>query len=247
MTPPSHPSDLALELFLLQPEESPEKGHLSACPTCTTRLAQMREEGEDFKRFVFPQTVEAVEDAMEKRPFAWRALFKVLVPVGAAAALAVTLLLPSGPPDDYVGVKGSGMILSVFVNGADGASALPDGAKVPAGAALRFKIKPEKNDCHLWIASVDAKGEISRIYPPAGTKPQCLGAGAVPGGAVLDGQPGPERIFALCAPSENTDWPEVKAALQGAAGGAEHVRTAKSLKGPLSKRFNATLLLEKQP
>jgi hypothetical protein len=245
---PRCPSDLALELFLFQPEGSPESGHVAECPSCASRLARMREEGEDFRRFVFPRTVEAVEDAMEKRRFRFHWAF-VLAPLGAAAAIALAVMVPSGPPKDYeYGVKGSGMALAVYVNGAQGASAVADGAKVPAGAALRFKVQPSKHDCYLWIASVDATGQVSRLYPPLGKQPECHDGGAVPGGAVLDGQPGPERIFALCAATRHVAWSDVQSAVQAAAaGGSDRVRAARSLGGSLSGAIQASLLLEKQP
>lgn len=245
---PRCPSDLALELFLLQPERSPESGHVADCPSCASRLARMREEGDEFRRFVFPRTVEAVEDAMEKRRLRFHWSF-VVAPLGALAAIALAVLVPSGPPKDYeYGVKGSGMALAVYVNGGQGTSAAGDGAKVPAGAALRFKVQPAKHDCYLWILSIDAKGEVSRLYPPVGKDPECHDAGPVPGGAVLDGQPGPERIFAVCAPTKKVVWPEVKAAVEAVAkGGPERVRAARSLGGSHSGWMQASLLLEKQP
>jgi hypothetical protein len=242
---PRCPSDLALELFMLQPERSPESGHVADCTSCASRLARMREEGDEFRQFVFPRTVEAVEDAMEKRRFRFHWAF-VLAPLGAAAAIALAVLVPSGPPKDYeYGVKGTGMALAVYVNGSQGAAAVPDGAVVPATAALRFKVQPA-SDCWLWIISVDANGVVSQLYPPKGAMPDRRAAGTVPGGAVLDGQPGPERIFALCAPSQTTTWAEVKAAASVALGGPERVRSARSLGGSLSGAKQASLLLEKK-
>lgn len=253
---PRCPSDLALELFLLQPERSPEAKHVSACPDCATRLARMKEEGDEFRQFVFPATVEAVEESMDRRSllsrliperFHWRYL---LAPVGALAAVAMFFLVqPGGPPQDYeYGVKGSGMALAVFVNGTQGASAVPDGARISASAALRFKVQPAKDGCWLWILSVDGKGQVSQLYPPQGAAPDLRTAGTVPGGALLDGQPGPERIYAVCAPSQQTSFSDLKAAAEAAAGGGvERVRAARNLGGPLSGAVQATLLLEKQP
>lgn len=253
---PRCPSDLALELYLLQPERSPEAKHVSACPDCATRLARMKDEGDEFRQFVFPATVERVEAAMDRpgilarlvpERFHWRYL---LAPVGALAAVAMFFLAqPGGPPKDYeYGVKGSGMALAVFVNGNQGASAVPDGAKVSASAALRFKVQPAKDGCWLWIVSVDGKGQVSQLYPPQGASPELRSAGTVPGGALLDGQGGPERIYAVCAPSQQMAFSDVRAAAEAAAGGgAERVRAAHNLGGPLSNALQATLLLEKQP
>lgn len=244
------PSDLALEAFLLDPERSPLAPHVAACPDCTPRVACMREEGEDFRRFVFPATVEAVEDAMAKpRGFQlrWRAM---LAPAGALAAVVVAVLLLGrrGPPQDYeYGVKGTGMALAVYVNAGEGARSVTDGAPVPATAALRFKVQPA-DECWLWIMSVDETGEVSRLYPPKGTPPDRRRTGAVPGGALLDGRPGPERIYAVCAPSQEMAWAEVRAAAAAVAtGGPERVREARGLGGTLSSAYQASMLLEKRP
>ncbi len=243
----SHPSDLALEAFLLEPERSPLATHVDTCPSCTARVARMREEGEEFRRFVFPQTVEAVEQAMEKRPFRWRLVLAPAAALAVAAAIVLVVRTP-GPPADYdYGVKGTGMALAVFVNGGGGTRAVPDGAAVPASAALRFKVQPAA-DCWLWIMSVDESGEISRLYPPKGIPPDRRAPGPVPGGAQLDGLPGPERIYAVCAPSQEMAWAEVKAAAAAVAtGGPERVRSARGLGGSLTGAYQASLLLEKRP
>jgi len=240
------PSDLALEGYLLEPERSPLVGHLAGCDSCRGRLARMNEEGEEFRRFVFPATVEKVERAAEhaRRP---RWPF-VLAPTLAAAAVAIALVFRApGPDPDYLGVKGRDMTLSVFVNAADGARAVPDGAPVPAGAELRFRVRPA-GDCWLWILSVDEAGAVSRLYPPKGVPPDRRAPGPVPGGAVLDGLSGPERFYAVCAPDEKMGWGDVKEAAELAArGGAERVRAARELGGKLSAAGQASLLLEKRP
>lgn len=249
MTAPC-PSDLALEGYLLEGDRSPLAAHLERCPPCTARVARMEAEGQDFRRFVFPATVDAVQDAATRKRFAFRWPL-VLAPLGAAAAVVLALVVGTGPApgprDDYLGVKGGGMALAVYVNASEGAKAVADGAAVPASAALRFAVQPAEA-CWLWIVSVDAKGAISRLYPPEGAAPELRTAGAIPGGAVLDGEPGPERIYAVCAPDQRTAWKDVQAAVQvSAAGGAERVRAARSLGGPLAQARQATVLLEKRP
>jgi hypothetical protein len=221
------PSDLALESHLLG-------------------IARMQEDGEDFRRFVFPATVEAVEDAAARRRPRLTFLF---APAGALAAVAAALLVfvktqgPEGPPPDYVGTKGTGIGLAAYVNEPDGARPLEDGAAVPASAALRFKVSPH-GECFLWILSLDAKGQISRIYPPKGAPVETRASGPVPGGAVLDGEPGPERLFAVCAPA-SMSWSDVRAAAPAAAG-PEAVRSARALGGPLARAEQSTLLVEKR-
>jgi hypothetical protein len=238
------PSDLALESFLLEPARTNYGAHVGACPRCQARVAAMREQGEEFRRFVFPATVAAVEDAAARRRPRLAFLF---APVGAFAALAAALLLfvrpPSGPPSDYLGVKGGDVRFTAFVSAEAGARALEDGAVVPASAALRFQVSAS-DDCYLWILSVDATGQVSRLYPPKGTPPTRHAAGAVPGGAVLDGQPGPERLYAVCAPPAMA-WSEVRRAAEPSAPGAEVVRAARPLGAPLAGALQSTLLLEK--
>ncbi len=239
------PSDLALEAHLLEPERSPLAPHVAGCERCRARVARMNEEGEEFRRFVFPATVDAVQDAaVRRRPrLAW-----LLGPIGALAAAAAVLVLvrgPAGPPADYLGVKGNGVGFTVFVNEAGGARPLEDGAVVPASAALRFKVSLA-GECFLWILSVDAKGQVSRIYPPKGTPPEKRSAGPVPGGAVLDGEAGPERLFAVCAP-QSLAWAEVRRAAEPAGAGVDSVRRARALTAPLAGALQSTLLVEKRP
>jgi hypothetical protein len=106
-------------------------------------------------------------------------------------------------------------------------------------------VKPDDDHCFLWIASVDAKGQISRLYPPVGAPVENRRAGPVPGGAVLDGQPGPERLFAVCADTAGTTWDDVKRAASPAAAGVDQLRRVRVLGAPLADECQSSLLLEK--
>ncbi|BDG03390.1 DUF4384 domain-containing protein [Anaeromyxobacter oryzae] len=248
------PSDLALEAHLLDPARSPLTAHLGACEECRARIARMEAEGEDFRRFVFPATVAAVEDAAAP---ARRPLLSWVLPVSgllATAALALLVLrthapapdLATEPPPGYVGLRGASMAIAVFVHGAEGTVAVADGAVVPADAQLRFKVRPAP-DCRLWIVSVDATGQVSRLFPAAGDAVPVSEAGALPGGAVLDGASGPERIFAVCAPEALPYDAVARSAHAAAGGGADRVRNAKALADLPPAASQATLLLEKRP
>lgn len=248
------PSDLVLEGYLLEPDRSPVTPHVDGCAHCRQRVARMQQEGEEFNQFVFPATVDAIEAAVAPRRARW---LKLLAPVAALATVgAATLLVtrggPTAPPPDYVGVKGRTMLhegragLEVFVGGADGASPVEDGSTVPAGAALRFRIKPDDDKCFLWIASVDAKGQISRLYPPQGAAVKDIPAGPVPGGAVLDGKPGLERLYVVCADTEKTTWDDVRKAASPAAGGEQALRRQKMLGEPLDDECQSSILLDKR-
>jgi hypothetical protein len=227
------PSDPVLESFLLEPGRADTGAHVDSCARCQARLAAMREQGEEFRRFVFPATVEAVEDAARRRRPRLAFLF---APVGAFAALAAALLVfvrvqgGGGPPPDYVGAKGSDVHFVAFVSADGGVRALEDGAVVPPSAALRFQVSA-KQGCYLWIMSVDAKGQVSRLYPPKGTPPT---------------PPGPERLYAVCAPPAMA-WSEVRRAAEAPSTGPESVRAARALGEPLAGALQSTLLLEKRP
>jgi hypothetical protein len=238
------PSELALERHLLDPQGSPDRLHVAACARCTARLEEMRRQGEEFQRYVFPATVEAVEAAADRKG-AWRLTrWLALGPVALAGAAALLLMLrPAVPPEDYVGSKGA-LGLSVFVREGSAVRAVRDGEPVDAAAALRFRVHAPA-DCRLWILSLDAKGEVSRLYPAEGTGGAAVsGAAEIPGGAVLDGQAGPERIFAVCTPGPSR-WRDLAAQLRGPPGEAA-VRRGPSATGLPAGTQLASLLLEKR-
>jgi len=223
-----HPTDLALEAHLLQPDGSPLAAHLAGCARCTARLTEMQAQGEAFHRFVYPATVAAVEAAASPVPW-WRRRWLALVPALAAAAAVVMLIRPSAPPDDYLGTKGGGGVgLSVFVQDGGGARPIRDGEAVRADASVRFRVRAQKA-CRLWILSLDDRGQVSRLYPAEGTGgAEVSGQADIPGGAVLDGQAGPERIWAVCTPAPAT-WKSLAKVIQAAtAPGPSGVRAPPS-------------------
>lgn len=236
------PSDLALERHLQDPARSALAPHLEACCACGGRLARMQAEGEEFRRFVYPATVGAVEDAAERtaRRRPWR-LSLWLAPLAAAAA-AVAFLW--GPGSDYVGAKG--FPFTTWLAAPAGARAVADGAEVPAAGELRFRVQPPV-PCRLWIVSVDSVGQVSRLYPAEGEGgAEVRQGGTLPGGAILDGRPGPERLFAVCA-RKPLPFERVEQAVRAAAGsGAAAVRSGKALAGLPRGAAQATLLLEKR-
>ena len=240
------PSDLELERHLLGDAPQALALHLADCDRCAARLAEMRREGEEFRREVFPATVDAVvAGAAHRRPHVRPWLVAAGAPLAAAAAAVLFLL--GRPPRDYVGAKGGGELsFAVFVQAPGGAHAAADGAAVPAGAAVRFQVRPAQ-PCRLWVVSVDAEGLVSRLFPASGDAPARIAeAGTLPGGAVLDGSAGPERIFAVCsdAPVALTDVE--RAAREAAGGGEARVRSGARLEGLPAGAAQATLLLEKR-
>lgn len=242
------PSDLALENLLLDPTSGALRPHLEACARCQARLAEMRRQGEDFHRFVFPATVAAIEEAAARRP-GW-SLAAWLAPLPALAVAAAVLLMvgPGEPPELYVGAKGgNSMGLAVFLHGSNGIHPARDGEVVPAASSVRFKVRPAR-PCRLWVLSVDAAGQVSRIFPTEGEGGvEVVRTTELPGGAVLDGQAGPERFLALCAPGP-IPYARVEGAVRAAvSAGPEAVRSLRAIPGLPAGTVQDSVLLEKKP
>jgi hypothetical protein len=241
------PTDLALERHLLDPAASPLAGHVAACEACRERVARMEEEGRRFRQLVYPATVDRIEAAARRRPARWWMAVLVPVPVFAAIVAVVLAVRPTGPPDGYLGLKGEGGVgLTAFVRDAGAAQAVPDGGAVAASGALRLRVRVSA-PCRLFVLSVDGRGTVSRLD---GAGPDGLAAAAgqhdLAGGVELDGAPGPERLFAVCA-AAGLAWPQVDGAARAAATGDAAVRGATALPGLPAGTAQATLLLEKTP
>jgi hypothetical protein len=239
------PTELELEAYLLDPSRSSLPSHLAGCASCSEQVAEMRRVGDEFLREVFPRTVDAVVARSRRRWLPrW---FLAAAPLSAAAAVAAALLVVAGPPPGYVGPKGGDLGLAVFVNGVGGARPAHDGEPLPARAEIRFRVTPARA-CRLWVLSVDGAGQVSRLYPASGDAAADVEAStALPGGAVLDGRAGPERIFAVCSLA-SLPYSEVeRAARTAGAGGEGAVRSARALPGLPRDAAQATVLLEKRP
>ncbi len=235
------PSELALEEHLAR-QGAPVDAHLAGCASCQARLLQMRQEGDHFRQFVYPRTLDAVLERSERKR-GWRWIWLVAAPALAAAAAVALVVRPGAPAEDYLGTKGGALGFAVFAGGAKGVRAVDDGAQVPAAAALRFRVHPSAA-CHLWIASLDAAGQISRIYPAEGEGGALVsGTAALPGGAVLDGRQGPERFYAVCT-RRPLPFSALEKSVRGAAPG---VRTAKTLQGLPEDATQSSVLVEKTP
>src|SRR2546422_10625464 len=104
----NHPSELKLERHLLDPGRSSIAGHVAGCDRCRERLLEMEKQGEDFRRFVYPATLENVS---RRRWTPWRTLW-FLAP--AAGLAAVLLIARTGPTSDYIGTKGGALTLTAY-------------------------------------------------------------------------------------------------------------------------------------
>ena len=221
-----HPSDLALEQHLQ--DRALHREHIDGCARCQARLSAMEAEGQHFNQFVFPATLEKLEQAPRRR----FSPLLLLAPLAAVAAVLVVVV--QRPGADYVGTKGAALKLTIYAAGPSGARALSDKDIVPATAALRFRVQASA-PCTLAILSVDDKGEVSRIAGPLGVS----GDSTLPGGAVLDGRAGQERFFAVCSPAPVPDL-EQRVRAAGVGGSAP-------LSGLPAGSTQASLLLDKRP
>lgn len=248
----AHPSELALERHLLEPAPK-VRAHLDACGRCAARLEEMKRQGDEFLQYVFPATVEKVEQAAEKgaRRFSW---FQLFAPASAAvAALALLLMVRPVSEDacpitaDGTCIKGKGGLgLSVFLNGAAGARVAREGEAVAANAAMRFRVRPSE-PCHLWIVSVDSGGQVSRLFPTAGDGGAMVATQLdVPGGALLDGKSGPERVIAICTPAPMYYAAVERIVQTSMARGEPAVRGNRDIGGLPEETGQASVLLEKR-
>ena len=240
-----HPSELALEAYLLDRDASPIAPHVAQCEHCRARIARMEREAEEFRRFVLPATLDAVVDKnapRRRRPWMW---LLAVAPAAAAFALFISLR-PSGPPEGYVGEKG-GMSLVAYVEAPGGAKAVVEGQAVRPSAALRFTVGGAAR-CNLWIVSVDESGQISRIYPTQGDQGAKVSGNriALPGGAVLDGRPGLERFYGMCT-SEPVAYGKVVECVREAVQTATDVRKGPAIPGLPKGSRQASVLVEKRP
>jgi hypothetical protein len=239
------PSDLALERHLLEPQASPLRSHLAGCASCQARLEEMGRQAETFHRQVYPATVAAVEGAVAAR-HRQRLRWLVLGPALAAAVAAVLFLVrPVGSPSHDDGATG-GLGITVLVEEGAGVRPVRSGEVVGAAAALRFRVQAA-SACRLWILSLDATGEFTRLYPGEGTGGAAVsGAAEIPVGAVLDGQAGPARIVAICTPGP-AKWRALAAQLKGgAAAGEAFVRARPNAAALPAGAQLASVLLEKR-
>ena len=241
-------SELALEAYLFDPTRSTIRNHLESCAPCRLRLSRMEKEGEEFRRFVEPRTIDRVLSSREPAGSGWRRRLALLVPAGGlAAAAAAMLLLSPTPPDGYVGAKGTALSLRVWAGSDDGAREVADGDRIPADARLRFRVASGQA-CRLWLLSVDGRGEVSRLFPAAGDAPATVTGGAtLPGGAALDGQAGLERLYAVCS-TDPIPFDRVERSLRTAlAGDGAALRRGPALTGLPAGAAQATMLVEKIP
>ncbi|HJZ87507.1 MAG TPA: zf-HC2 domain-containing protein [Polyangia bacterium] len=195
--PPSCPSDLRLDHFLLGELEEQEtaslRAHLDSCSHCTARLAAMDSEREQFGR----QFGAWVPSKPRGRRFRWRLWPVLSLAAAAAAILLVVELRPErgGLPT----IRGKGQSrLEFYVRHQGVVRRGSTGEAVLAGDALRFAYSSGAPG-YLAVISLDGRGRATVYYPPQSTMiPIAAGDDILlPASTILDDAPGPEQIWGV--------------------------------------------------
>jgi hypothetical protein len=234
------PSDFGLESYLLERGASAVGEHVAACRGCAQRVALMEKQGQDFRAFVFPATIDTILDSVEPRRAWWRNWRWAGAPALLAAAAALLLVVRVGP-------ESSKFALRVYGSETPGAALLGDGARIPVGASLGFQVVPP-DSCYLWLVSVDESGAVSRLLPTQGDQGMFVDCDEEqPGAAVMGGKPGLERVFAVCGGAD-LSWSTVAESVRRTLPpGASALRSTRKLQGLPDGTAQKTLLLEKVP
>ncbi len=205
----------------------------------------MEREERHFKQFVFPRTVDAVVQSTAPKK---AAMWYWLVPLPIAAVLALVFLKPAGPPEDYVGMKGGSVGLSIYAldDRRGGPSLLMNEATVSSTAKLRFQVHPS-SACYLWIFSIDQTGQISRLFPVTGEAQKIAEATTLPGGATLDGSLGFERFTAVCTTSPIAYGQVVEVVRHTKINDAFTLGRLTSIDGFPQDTLQQSILVEKRP
>jgi hypothetical protein len=244
------PYDLeAMRFGLLEPARREQaQAHLLRCERCRFDEERLREYREHFARQVHPRTVARLRARAETAPrpgLRWMWLAGLLVPAAVVAVLFLRPRPPVVPARTAVGIKGAPSLLAVARHGERVFPVTPDVPLAP-GDQIRFVLEPGSHRFAL-VVSVDGGGRASVYHPYQGAESAEVEPHRrleVPGSIVLDGAPGPERIYALYSDQALAST-EVAGALQDVgAGGAEAIRSHTRLEVPATEQ--ASVLIEKQ-
>ena len=241
MTAARCPSDLRLEEYLLDPESSGLASHVNSCETCRGRIARMNAEGEEFRQYVFPATIDAVVAASAPRRPNWLGL---ILPVAATCAAALLFVVKPVAPEAVLAAKGEVLKLQVLASTPAGVQPVANGALVPPGTPLQIQVESTVA-CRLKLMAADCEGHVTVLHPPAGeestlvtkTRPAVIQA-------VLQGDEGPERVYAVCS---KEPLPLLALAVNlkdQSTGDDDRVRRAARISGLPPGTLQATLLVE---
>ena len=171
-------------------EREAVRAHLDVCPRCADRLRL-----QEATRAAF--VLEPVPGALRSRPSPWRRLVPWAVPVLAAvAATLLVVVLPSGPDPSRLGPvrsKGELTAMEVVAERDAGPVVLAPGARVVPGDHLQIRFDPGP---YPWaaFAGQDGSGAIE-VFQVLRVEPGPLRP--APFALELDDTPGDEQIFVV--------------------------------------------------
>ncbi|MGA8890614.1 MAG: hypothetical protein WB493_03525 [Anaeromyxobacteraceae bacterium] len=241
MTAARCPSDLRLEEYLLDPDSSGVASHVDSCQACRGRIARMNAEGEEFRQYVFPATVDAVVAASARRRPSW---LGILIPVAATCAAALLLFVKPMAPEAVLAAKGEVLRMQVLAATPDGVQPVANGALVPPKTPLRIQVESTVA-CRLKVMAADCEGHVTVLHPAAGEESTLVTkSGPAVIQAVLQGDEGPERVYAVCS---KEPMPLLALAVNlkdQSTGDDDRVRRAARISGLPPGTLQATLLVE---
>jgi hypothetical protein len=180
------------------------EAHLAACAPCAARAAIARAgfaalevDGDRL----YGSLAEKMHDrrlGLWARLRRWAALPQIMIPVAAAASIAVF----SVTGEDVVRSKG-GLALGVFRERGGAVEEVANGSTLKRGDRIRFKIRvPEISDAsRIMVVGVEASGKVFAYYPSDGSDrsatPRVKADGALEGAIELDDYRGEEVLYLI--------------------------------------------------
>jgi len=235
------PSDLRLEEYLLDPESSGLASHVDSCETCRGRIARMNAEGEEFRQYVFPATVDAVVASATPRRPSWLGL---LLPVAATAAAALLLVVKPLAPEAVLASKGEVLRMQVLAAMPDGVQPVANGGLVPPGVPLQIQVESTVA-CRLKVMAADCEGNVTVLHPASGEESTLVTtSGPAVIQARLNGDEGPERVYAVCSREPLPLLALATNLKDQSTGDDDRVRRAGRISGLPPGTLQATLLVE---
>lgn len=200
--------DLLMLSSLSEQEAQSAHEHLRSCTVCKRYWDELEEDKARFEQFVFPRTVESIEQRAQSTSL-WSRLqtrWAFLVPtLGAVAALFILVAMPRGAgteDEPYLGVKGAGdglATIEVVVQRAElGQFPVKPGSRLQPKDRIRFVVNPGAAR-YLLIGSRDGAGNVTVYFPYGGVQsaPVPRGRQELPGSIELDEVLGAERLVAV--------------------------------------------------
>lgn len=159
--------------------------HLASCPRCAARVARVRED---------EQRPLPVLRGPRRRTFRWGG---VAVGLALAAALALTIGRREAP--EIFGLKGSGVVLEVFLDEGESTRQLGWNDLAAEGDRIGFRAA-SRREAALLVLGIDATGAVYPCWPTDGVArlvPATVDPVDLEAAVRFDATPGAERIVAV--------------------------------------------------